>query len=491
MNTKVEALDNNQVKISFTIEASEVDARIKRTYKDFAKRYKFPGFRPGKAPRPVIDNMIGSEAVRATVTDDLVNEAYPAALNDNDLIALFAPENDFATDMVEEGKDFKFTSTIQVKPVVELSSYDPVAISLPSSEANDEEIDKQVEELRSYYHDFKDAPANAKVKKDDFVEVTTVVTNSNGEAVPSLSAERRLYQLGVNLFPASFDAELIGMKKGESKSFDLDLTNDTSMIASTMGEDKGMHHFEVTVDVVKKKILPEVTDEWAKENFGFESIADMREKIAAGIKEQKEQAVPRRKENECLAELAKRVAVEVPESMAELQESNLLQAFYTQLQNTGMTFDQYLEAMDLTSEKFKEDMKQQASDMVKQDLALDAWARHNKITVTDEEVSAEFEKANLDDPAAVEKEWRASGRIPMIREGILRSKAMLDVAEKAKVTEEKPKKAAGKASTSAKAGTKEPAKAAKKPAAKKTSTTKAGTKTAAKTNTKTKAADNK
>ena len=93
MNTKVEALEDNQVKIFFEIEAQDVDARIKRTYKEFAKKYKFPGFRPGKAPRPIIDNMMGADAVRATVTEDLVNDVYPKALDENNLVPLFKAEN--------------------------------------------------------------------------------------------------------------------------------------------------------------------------------------------------------------------------------------------------------------------------------------------------------------------------------------------------------------------------------------------------------------
>ena len=149
MNTKVEALKDNQVKISFEIDAKDVDARINRTYKEFAKKYKFPGFRPGKAPRPIIDNMMGADAVRATVTDDLVNEVYPKALDENNLVPLFKAENDFETDMVEEGKPFKFTATIQVKPQYELTSYDAVEVEIPSVEATEEEIDQQVEELRN------------------------------------------------------------------------------------------------------------------------------------------------------------------------------------------------------------------------------------------------------------------------------------------------------------------------------------------------------
>lgn len=435
MNTKVETLKDNQVKIAFEIEAADVDSRIKRTYKDFAKRYNFPGFRPGKAPRPVIDNMLGADAVKATVTEDLVNDVYPKALDENNLVPLFKAEYEYETDMVEEGKDFKFTATIQVKPSYELTSYEPVEVEIPTTDATDDEIEAQIEELRNYYHDFKDAPANTKVKPKEFVEFTMKVTDEKGKEVTALCAENRLYELGANLFPESFDAELIGMKKGEQKSFDLDLSDDTSMIAMTLGDEKGKYHFDLTLDVIKRKILPEVNEEWAIETFGFESLADMREKIASSVKEQKETSMPRRKESECLYAVSQRIEGDLPEGMCELEEANLLQSFYRQLSQSNLSFDQYLSSMEMTPEQFKEDMKKQAADLVRQDLALDAWARHYGLTATDEEISAEFAKADVDDPIAVEAEWRESGRIPLIREGVLRTNAMLDVVEKAKVTE--------------------------------------------------------
>lgn len=434
MNIKVEALENNQVKLSFEVDAADVDARIKRTYRQVAKRYSFPGFRPGKAPRPVIDNIMGSESVLTTVTEDLVNEVYPQALEEHNLIPLQRPNYEYETDLVEDHKPFNFTATIEVKPQYELTSYDPVEVEIPSTEATDAEIDAQVEELRGYYQDFKDANANTKVKPGEFVELTVKVTDESGEEVSALSAENRLYELGSGIYPESFDAELIGLKKGGEKSFDLDLTNDDSMITSSL-EEKGLFHFDLKIDVIKRKVLPEVTEEWVKETFGFESLEDMRTKIAESIKAQKSASAPRRKENECLRALSERLEGELPAALCEREETNLLQSFYSQLSQTGLTFDQYLKTMELTAEQFKEDNKKQASDLVRQDLALDAWARHFDLQVTEDEVHAEFAKADLDDPEAVEKEWREDGRLPLIREGILRTNALLDVTEKAQVTE--------------------------------------------------------
>lgn len=434
MNIKVEALENNQVKLSFEVDAADVDARIKRTYRQFAKRYNFPGFRPGKAPRPVIDNMLGAEAVRTTVTEDLVNEVYPQALEENNLVPLQRPDYEYELDLVEDKKPFNFTATIQVKPEYELTSYEPVEVEIPSTAATDEEVDAQIEELRNYYHDFKDANANTKVKPGEFVEFTLAVTDEEGNDVAALSAENRLYELGQGVYPASFDAELIGLKEGGEKSFDLDLTEDDSMVVTTL-ENKGKFHFDVKIDAIKRKILPEVTEEWATETFGFESLEDMRTKIGESIKSQKDQNAPRRKENECLFAVAERVEGELPEAMVEREETQLLQNFYGQLSRMGLTFDQYLKTMEITPDQFKEDNKKQAADIVRQDLALDAWARHFEIEATEEEVHDEFARADLDDPAAVEAEWRKEGRLPMIRESIRRSKAIRDLVEKAKVTE--------------------------------------------------------
>lgn len=157
---------------------------------------------------------MGADAVRTTVTEDLVNEVYPQALEENNIVPLQRPDYQYELELVEDHKPFNFTATVQVKPEYELSSYEPVEVEVPTSEATDEEIDAQIEELRNYYHDFKDANANTKVKPGEFVELTLSATDAEGNDVPALSADHRLYELGQGVYPESFDAELIGLKKG-------------------------------------------------------------------------------------------------------------------------------------------------------------------------------------------------------------------------------------------------------------------------------------
>ena len=174
-------------------------------------------------------------------------------------------------------------------------------------------------------------------------------------------------------------------------------------------------NFEVEVQAVKNKVLPEVTDEWVKDTLGFENVADLRTRVADSILEQKEEVLPRIKENQCLSKLADRLQGDVPEAMCEEAETSLLQDFFQQLQRQGVSFDAYLKQQGITPDRFKEDVKAQAADMTKQDLALDAWARHYNMEVTDEDVAEEFVKSGVEDPKKLQEEWRRNGQLHMVK----------------------------------------------------------------------------
>ncbi|MEG2260514.1 MAG: trigger factor [Raoultibacter sp.] len=481
MKTQVEALKDNQKKLTVTIEAEDVNTRIKKTYKDFAHKYKFPGFRPGKAPRPVIDNALGASAVVATVTEDILNQTYPLALDEQDLFPIDQPQ--FGEDlMAQADKPFTYDVTLTCAPEFTLSNYEPVEVVLPSEKANEVEVAEQLDQLREYYHEFKDASAASKVKEDSFVEITMGVKDESGAEIESLAAEKRLYEVGKGLFPTGFDTELIGMKKGQTKEFTLDMTAEPSMMATGLGDKASTLTFNVTVEVVKTKILPEVDEKWATETCGFESLDELKSRIVDTIENQKKEVLPQMKENQCLYGLQERLEGEVPEALCEGEERNLLQNFFQQLQQQSITFDAYLAQQGITPDQFKEDVKKQAADVTAQDMALDAWARHAGYVITDEELSAEFAKSGAEDPAALEAEWRATGQMHMLRRSMMRTRAAMELMDNAIVTDPeaadaKPKKKAAAKKTAAKdeAAADEAESAEKKPA-KKASTKKTAAK---------------
>lgn len=470
MKTKVEVLESGATKLTVTIEAADIDARIKKTYKEFGTKYRFPGFRAGHVPRPVIDSTLGKDAVRSTVTDELLNESFPLAIDENDLNMISQPKFADVSDMVVEGQDFTFSVEFEVKPELELSDYSPVHIEIPFKTASDAEIDEQIEALGNYYYDYKNAPANTKVKEQGSVEITLVVKDDKGEVMESLGAEDRLYELGQGLFPAAFDEALVGMKKGETKEITLNVAENPCMMTSILKDKTENVTFEVEIKVVKKKIAPEVTDEWVKETLGFADVAELRVRMGESIEQQKGDIIPRIMENNALFALQERLIGEVPAAMAEDAERDLLQNFFTQLQAQGATLDAYLQAQGITPEQFKEDVKLQAVDTVKQNLALDAWARHAGIQVTDEEIVDEFKHSGAQDPDALYEEWKAQGRLYVVREGILRGKALEALLAEAEVEEveklsepeeeKKPAKKAAKKSSKKAAAAEEEAPAA-------------------------------
>ena len=259
-------------------------------------------------------------------------------------------------------------------------------------------------------------------------------TDADGNEIAALTSESRLYGPGTGMFSEAFDEEILGMKKGQTKEFTLEVPEDETAVLLAGQAGKPVT-FEVTCNVVKKKVTPEVTDEWAKEKMGFESVEDMRERIKESLNAQKGSLMPRIKENNIMVELRDRVEGDVPESLVEQAETSLLQDFFGQLQQAGMTFDAYLASQNITPDQFKADLKAQSADQVKEELALEAWARHNNMEITDADVTAEFAKTGVEDPAALEQEWRDAGRLHLIRTGLLRQKAIEDLMENANVTE--------------------------------------------------------
>ena len=150
MNTTVERLEGNKVKVTMTVPAAEVDSRIKETYRELAQKNRFPGFRKGRAPRKVIDSYVGREYVLGSTTETLVNELFPQAMDAEDLRPI--KDADFGDQeiMIEEGKDFELSAIITNTPELELDSYEPVQIELTAEEATEAEIDDQINSLLKY-----------------------------------------------------------------------------------------------------------------------------------------------------------------------------------------------------------------------------------------------------------------------------------------------------------------------------------------------------
>ena len=448
METSVELLEGNRAKVTVTIDRATIIDRVKKQYKQLANRYNFPGFRKGKAPRPVIDSALGKNAAVAVVTDEIVNETYPLAIDELLIYPVGQPDFPEDMDIVVDAQPFTYTFEIDVKPTFELDDYEPVEIELPPETVADDEVDEEIDALREHYFEIVDAADTAKVKEDSFVELAIKATDDKGEEVPSLCTEGTQYAAGSNLYSAAFDEQVMGMKKGEPKQFEIDVPADPTALTSTLMGKSAKVAFDITVLQVRKKKLPKLTDEWVAQRLGIDSVDELRSELVGELQQQRGLMLPRMKEGAALAALGKRLQGEVPENLVEEAEQSLLQDFFGQLQRQGLTLDKYLQQQGISSGQFREDIKAQALETTRQDLALDAWAAHEGLEVTEEDIRDEFVKAGAEDPDSLMEEWRRMGQMYLVRTGILRQKAAADIVEKAIVSDmtaaEEPAEKAGK-----------------------------------------------
>ena len=419
MNITASDVQDAKLTATVTIPAADVDAAIKKAYKDAANKYRFPGFRAGRAPRPVIDNMLGKEATLAQATNDILAANEPAVLNELDIVPL--KEGDYQElDLVKDHEDYTYTVTFSLRQSVELNSYEPVEIEMPPAEVTEGEIDAQIEMLMGYHATFEEV--DRPVQNDDYV--TAAVKDIKGAT--RFAGENRMFVVGSENFPTEVNEGLVGMKKDESKEISWTL----------MGEDAEEITIEVTINNVKERKLPELTDEFVKENFGFDTIAAMREGVKEELEGDKTSKLPGLKENRAVAALSERLELEkVDEDYEQSVFSELGQTFLQNLSSRGMTLDVWLQASGLTSEAFIADLHRQANDVARESLALDALARHLEIEVSDEDVDKEFADAGIEDVEASKAQFVADGRMPAVRDSIRRSKAVDWLVENAKVTE--------------------------------------------------------
>ena len=434
METKVESLEDNRAKITVTVESSEIDARINRAYKEVAKKNSFPGFRKGKAPRAVIDAAFGAGYVAATVTEDVVNDMMPLAIDGADLFPVGQAQFDEIASVVA-GEDFMFSFSIGLRTEIELSSYEPVAIEMPAAEVTDAEIDMQYDAIIDQYAQFEVAAEGAKAAEGDRLVMAMQAADDKSEKIDQLTSDEFQYTIGSGLMPAEFDEKLVGAAAGDKLEFSVPVAESTAAYLKELVGKTESVSFTIEVKELKTKVAPTVDDAWVADNFGFETVAELRERISESLTQQKADFLPRLKEDRVLYALLERVTDEAPEAMVEEQEQDLLQEFFQQLQRSGQTYDAYLKANNLTAAQVKDDIKQQAAEVVKQNLALDAWARHFEIACEESDVQAEFIKASADEWESLYNSWKQAGRLHLVREGVLRSKAMNAAVEGAVVTE--------------------------------------------------------
>jgi trigger factor len=424
----VEPLEGNKVKLSIEVDEQEFEKAVDSAFKKIAREVRIPGFRPGKAPRRLLETRLGATAGRVQALNDALPDYYLDAVRTHEVDVIAAPE--FEVTSGEEDGPVLFDAVVEVRPTVEVEGYGEVSVTIPAPVATDDEIDAQLDRIRNQYADLEvvERPAEA----GDFVTID-VEGSQDGEVLDGLVAQAYLYEVGSGAIVPELDEQLTGASAGDELAFDADHPNDSE---DTPEE---QIHFEVTVTEVKAKVLPELDDAFAAEASDFDTIAAWRDDLVrrlANVKRAQAQVALRERIGEALAEL---VTDEVPEPLVGAEMQERIQDMALRLQAQGLTLEQWLQFSGTDQEAFVSDLRDTARTAVKVDLALRAVAVAEGIDADEEDLEAEYvavaERVQVE-PDEVRERIAENGQLAAVHADIAKRKALDWLVETVTVTDE-------------------------------------------------------
>jgi trigger factor len=425
VKTTVSPLEGNKVKLSVEVDEDEFDTAINAAYRKIAREVRIPGFRPGKAPRKVLERRLGPQVGREQALHDSLPEYYARALDENDVDPIDQPEIDITAG--QEDGDVAFDAVVEVRPEVQVPGYGSLRVTLDRPEPDEEQVDQQIDRMRQTQGTLEDVDRPA---KDDDVVVIDVTGYLDGEEQEGLTAEDYSYMVGSGAITSEVDDQLRGAKAGDILEFD----------ATHPDEDEERQlRFRVLVKQVRVRVLPEADDAWAAENSEFETIAELRDSIRERtLLVRKAQASARLREatGDALAQL---VEEDVPEALVNHEVQHRAQDFAMRLQAQGLSAEQWLQMTGTSSEDFTNELKETAEKAVRVDLGLRAVADAEHIECTDDDLEAEIAEVAQrvgETNARVRQEFERGGQLAAVRSDVRKRKALDWLLERVEIVDE-------------------------------------------------------
>lgn len=425
MNSTLETLDDNKVKLSVTIDESEFEPKLDDAYKAISKEVQLPGFRPGKVPRKLIEQQYGPEMAREEALRQALPEFYSKAVYDNDVDVISAPEIDITGGQADGA--ISFDAVVEVRPTITVSGHDSLKVEIPSPLVNDKDLEERVDSIRRQHAELKAVERAA--ADEDHVSIDIAGT-IDGEPVPGLTAEDYDYVVGSGAVVAEIDENLRGAKAGDELTFTADHPDESQ-------DDK--IDFVVKVKEVQESVLPEANDEFAKEASEFETMDELRDDLMHRLEEVKRNQAIQALDEKTGEALAALVTDDISDALLEDEMENRAQDMGMRLQAQGIQLEQYLQITGTTPEMFREQLREQAEVSARVDLALRAVAESENIEVTDDELDKELRvlATQLDQPLeTIREQLETAGRLKAIRSDMRIRAALQWVTERAEIVDE-------------------------------------------------------
>ena len=430
MNCKVEKTEKaNEVKLEITIEAEKFENAMKKVYFKNAKYFNIPGFRKGKAPMNIVEKYYGAQIFYEDAFNEVATEAYDEALTENKIEAVSKPEVDII--QMEKGKDVIFTAIVQTKPEVELGKYKGIEISKVEYPVKDNDVEHELEHMQEHNARLITIEDRALEKGD----ISTIDFEGfvDGVAFEGGKAEGHELEIGSGSFIPGFEDQLIGMKIDEEK--EIKVTFPKEYFSKDLAGKEAT--FKVKLHQIKKKELPKLDDEFAKDVSEFDTLAELKASIKEKIEKSNEQRAKYETEEAAIKAVCENAKLEIPSGMVELEIDNMLKDFEQRLSYQGLNLEQYLKMIGRTEEEMRKEYEEQAKEAIKSRLVLEAIIDAEKIEAKEEEIDAKLQEMAKNYGKKVEELNKNENLKKYLSEGIKSEKALEFIVKNAKFAESK------------------------------------------------------
>lgn len=393
MQVTTEKVGPCTIALDIHIEAEKVSRAFERAYREFSRYANVPGFRPGKAPRKVLERFVNQDRLRERVMDLIATPAFQEAVKQEAIIPFREPEVEFAD--LAEGQPWQFKATVATAPQVTLGDYSSgFVVERPTFSVTDEDVQRQIENLRSEHARLRKVEERG-IQKGDMViaEMAVALVGEEAEVKP----QRTLIHVGNNI--PGFDEAILGQMPEEERTFTLTFPEDYQD-PERAGKEAT---FTLKVVTINERILPELTDAWVKSVTPHQTVEELRAAIRKSLEDTSQSLADSIVRSHVIHQLIQCSTLEYPPVLVQEEIEYEMNRLHEKLAESRLSYERYLAINDLTEEQHRAQIAEQAENNVRTRLVLRELARKEGITVSDAEIDAEFDRLFEGSDADVEE----------------------------------------------------------------------------------------
>jgi len=384
MSFTIEKLDKNMAKLTIEVSVEDFEKAVEVAYQKNKGKIEVPGFRKGKVPRKMIEQMYGKEVFFEDAANEVIPEAYEKAYDECEEEIVSAPKIEVT--QIEAGKPFIFTAEVALKPEVKLGKYKGIKVDKVTVEVTEEEVNEAIETERK--NSARTVSVEDRPIKDGDTTVIDFEGFVDGVAFEGGKGENYPLTIGSHSFIDTFEEQLIG--KSINDEVEVNVTFPEDYHAEELKGKPAL--FKVTIKEIKENQLPELDDEFAEEVSAYDTFAEYKESVKKNLEEKKEADAKNAKEEAVVEAIIADAEMEIPEAMIATQQRQMVDEFAQRLAMQGLSMEQYSQFTGMTAAAMMEQVKPQAEKRIQSRLVLEAVVEAEKIEVSDAEYEEELAK---------------------------------------------------------------------------------------------------